>query len=428
MASSEPLRLGEWEHGRSTKPAGFGDDQAARDLAARLTESRLLTIRELRDSIEVESNSRVGHARIGDLDVVIEPKLMRGTLGAIVSYAYRTTSLAVLPEASIAVGDDAVLELLISAYLIEVRHLITAGLVRDYVAVQEDLAAPRGRIEFSRLARRGGVVAAQLPCRHFLHTADNPWNRALAAGVEHCLRHAHDPRNTGTASLLRQELREVAGGTQIDNAALSSLLAGGNRRFARYAPAVHLLQLIVASQGALLLDLGRTISLPGFLFDMNLLWQHVLERLLVENAPSGSTVALQHSLHDLFHYESARRRDPVPRPDFAWLVGGQCVGLLDAKYRDLSVLPLGRDMLYQLAVYGLSQAAGATVVALYPTDNPAARDETITVNDAVSGGRRARITLRPVHVTRLAGVVARKGGEGVQMRRELAAELLSGAF
>ena len=57
------------------------------------------------------------------------------------------------------------------------------GLRRGYVRREEDLASPRGRIDFQKMAGRGPVVEATLPCVHHQRDEDRLINRVLLAGV-----------------------------------------------------------------------------------------------------------------------------------------------------------------------------------------------------------------------------------------------------
>lgn len=427
MERDGTLRLSEWDRAESRHPSGFGDDTGARELAARLTASRILAIRELHDRIEVETYSRVGAIRCGELNLVIRPKIAPESLAALFAYAYKSTSVEMFGPTSIPVGDDAILEMLIRQYLVEVRQLVVGGLVHDYVRTEEILTAPRGRILFEQIVGAGGLNSASVPCRHYRHTADSVWNRAVLAGCRLCLSLSSNRANRSSASALAQELQQQIRPMSPGLPSIDDLLPVSNRRFKRYEPALRLLQIFAASRGALVTESDESISLPGFLFDMNLLWQNTLERLLEENAPANTRVLRQHSLHNMFVYETGRKREHVPKPDFAWMEGARCLGLLDAKYRDLSVNPLGRDMLYQLAIYAFSQAQDAMAVALYPCQNAGAREERIRIAEPVHGGARAHIVLRPVNTSLLVRAISAPGSDGILARRALAKDLLAGA-
>jgi hypothetical protein len=62
-------------------------------------------------------------------------------------------------------------------------------------------------------------------------------------------------------------------------------------------------------------------------------------------------------------------------------------------------------MLYQLAIYAMSQPMGSTAAILYPTEDPGATEAIVNINDPITAGTRARVALRPVVVSRLMRVL-----------------------
>jgi len=406
------------------------DTSPATRVVVELLEKRgLLEIRELRRGLSIQSFSHVGRVQVGDLSITVLPKIQRMSLLSLVRYAYELRRLDRISESMLPAAQCGFEDLLIRQLIGEVEELISRGLRRAYVETRERLSSPRGRIDLRRMALDGGTVTATLPCQHHPQTEDTLLNRVLMAGLKLA-------GSMANAVELRRECRRLVAlmedqvsTVRLDRTALARAERQMNRLTTAYASALSIIRLLVEAQG-IVLEGESTTALPGFLFNMNAFFQALLSRFLRENLP-GYSVRDERGLKGMMRYNPQfnpqRRQSPTPRPDFVVLHQGKVETLLDAKYRDLWEKPLPRDMLYQLAVYAISDRQRLQSSILYPTTNPQAREARIDISDPHFGRHLGQVCLRPVFLPFLEQTVHSNTLRARKARADYARQLVFGS-
>ena len=422
------VQLNEWESvDPTTQPMLQGycfQTKGARSLARQLTSEGKLELREAPEGRTIRATSFVGRISIGDLIVSVVPKVAPQELLALFRYAYGLNDLKLLHSTDHSTGGTLFSDLLISQLYSEVRNLLDSSLAKTYERKQESLSAPRGKIDFSRLATQGGLSSARLPCTHFERATDNLLNQVVLAGLQLAAELA-DARELKVA-LRRQKARlsEFARSVPLSFALLRRAQRQVNRLTEPYRSLLCLVELLFSGKFLTLEGARETEPLPGFLFDMNRFFQELLSRFLSENL-RGYELKSERGLGDMMSYvkNPKGRKAPCPRPDYTILKDGKVLALLDAKYRDLWQRSLPRDVLYQLAIYTLSQPRGSTSTILYPAAASDASDAKIKIADPHTGHAAAYVQLRPVHLTSFKALIEATGPEAVKARHEAAHRL-----
>ncbi|NOK06669.1 MULTISPECIES: McrC family protein [Myxococcus] len=406
------LVLREWETAHASEHPVLRElwrtqPEVERD-ARRLGMSNALRVMDGREGVSIKAQRYVGVARLGPLHVTVQPRLAPVDLWYILQYGLGLEKLArpapvdlLLPEASFA--DLIALEL-----LGETKRLSRRGLRRGYISQEEWLSLPRGRLNLPRLEAAMQLTRASLPCSHHTLSTDIPENRMVRAGLKLAADAAYSPALRAELARTERYWGEVCGSMVLDAACLRRLEHGLTRLTAAYAPILRLVSLLHEGRGMSdsLEDLAPGEErLPGFLWDMALLFERFVERFLREHLRDAE-VSRQRRIEGLYSVVrapsgfSARAREP--RPDILLEREGQVVAVLDTKYKDLDEGHLDRSSLYQMSVYAVAHAppdAGATpvpVIVLYPKAGATPADELVYAFKHGRQGRQSHIIVRGI--------------------------------
>ena len=409
------LNLTEWDH---KEPGGtpclkgltLAGDPVARRIADTLRAG--LDIREGYEGLEVTSTSLVGQVDVGPLRVVVTPKLPSMPLATLLRYAYGLRDITTMEETRAPTDRHGFQDLLIALLAAEVEELIHRGLSRRYEPTFESLASPRGRILVDRIAVRGGIREARLPCRHFERRTDWHLNRVLRSGLELAARFAQDSDLRRRAHRLSALFGDVAAMDVLRLQDVDLAERALTRMTFASQPSLTLIRLLLEAQGIAFDPSQPQSRLPGFLFDMNLFFQRLLSRFLRENLTNARIVD-EVAIRNLFSYAAQAnprgRSVPRPRPDYALYRGPSLRAFLDAKYRDVWTKSLPAEWLYQLSIYALASPAQIGVL-LYASMSDSAQDERIEIRQPVAWSSKtpAAVILRPVPLGHLAQRISRE--------------------
>ncbi|MBO0915534.1 restriction endonuclease [Streptomyces laculatispora] len=231
------------------------------------------------------------------------------------------------------------------AYAVErqIDRALRQGLLQGYQRVEESALVLRGRVREAEQIRRHFGRTPPVEITYDAYTADTPENRTLRAACEALLRLPDVPG----------DVRRRLGHQRVRLADAAPLIRGRDlpewtpsRLNARYQPALRLSEAVL--RGTSPEHRAGGLSLDGFLFDMNVLFEDFVTGALREAVREhGFTGRLQ----DPHHLDTAckvRMRPDlvVHRPD-----GRTPVAVVDAKYKTDKTGSYPSADLYQMLAY-----------------------------------------------------------------------------
>lgn len=324
------------ETGRT--PVALGPGQGRRLAASGLVTAVPSTVDD--GMWEVSADRWVGVARVGDVELVIRPKLPIDRLLFLVGYAKNPAGWR-----DETVGLDTrrgLVAAIAQALWRQAEHALRGGLLHGYRVTEETSTVLRGRLREADQLRRHPGRALPLEIRHDDYTADVPENRILLAAITRMLR---VPR-------LDAESRRRLDRLRVWLADASPVVRGmplpawqPTRLNARYHNAVRLAEIVwlaTAPEHAR----GATET-SGFLFDLPRVFEDFVTVALSEH------LAAHHvgTAHPQYRCHLDEAAEVAMRPDLVWQRAGQPVVVVDAKYKQERPSGYPDADLYQMLAY-----------------------------------------------------------------------------
>ena len=287
----------------------------------------------------LKASSYVGAISLGNLTIVVRPKIPIDRLMFLVAYGMDPNDWLKYPfDLS---PDTEVLEAIIPAFLHHMRQAIQRGLLQWYRPEEEALHTVRGRIRFADQVNRRFGIPLPVEVAYDEFTEDIDENRLLKTAL---YRLAHIPVRLAPA---RRDVRALL--PAFNTVELGAYRRGKTLevRYTRlnqhYRPAVELARLIIDNSSLELFH--AEVTGASFLLDMN----RVFERFLF--------VALREALK-LSEREWRKQRLTLDEadainlyPNLSWWRDGRCCFVGDAKYKRIEPMGFRHADIYQMLAY-----------------------------------------------------------------------------
>ena len=297
-------------------------------------------IEDSRAAYILKPSSTVGAVEIGDLSVLIKPKIPIPQLLSLACYAM--SKFKPLPEMFDYPREYALPDILALALVSSARRAFGRGLLHGYLTEEEALYTVRGRIMFAEQIRRRFGVPLPIELRYDEFTDDIQENRLVKAAAA----------RLGRMRLRSRDARVGLGRTAaiLDNVAPVDFPPSNvpevpfDRLNEHYRGVVGLSRLILR-HSAFQSGRGR-VRAAGFLMDMNKVFQEFVTQALRESLEVSAYTFGERNIPSL-------DEDGIVslRPDLVWREGSSWTFVGDAKYKDLSGEHAPNADLYQLLAY-----------------------------------------------------------------------------
>ena len=313
-----------------------------------LTEAHIEVMPSLEEegAYRLRPSSYVGAVNIGDLVVIVRPKVLIDRVMFMIAYSMDPKNWR--SDAVELDRDDDILEGVALAFAHRTRSAIQRGLLQGYRREEEALNIVRGRIRFEdQISRRFGIpFPMEVAYEEF--TEDIEKNRLLKTAIQ---RLGHTYLRSGAVRREVSRLRPAFTTVGIGSYRMGLLPEVGYTRLdEHYRPAVELARLIIENS-TLELRSGEVVG-AAFLVDMNKVFERFLYVALREELGLSES-AWRHGA-DLPLDEGRRIH---MKPDLSWWSADMAkrrtrlIFVGDAKYKNLDLPGFEHSDIYQTLAY-----------------------------------------------------------------------------
>ena len=288
--------------------------------------------------------STIGALELGELSISIRPKLDISRVLFLASYAMGAFKLREMDRFNFEEALSLV-EALALALTATARRAFASGLLHGYRTQEEAMHTVRGRVRIAEQIRRRFGVPLPLEVRYDEFTDDIKANRLVKAAAARLGRMR--VRSQQSRAGLRWVSARLANVSLVEFPANAVPVVSFDRLNAHYREVVALSRLILRYAS---FETGRGGNrAPGFLMDMNVVFQEFVTQALREAlGVSDRTFRADDRIPSVFLDEAKRVR---LKPDLSWWDGQTCTFVGDAKYKRISGEQVPNADLYQLLAY-----------------------------------------------------------------------------
>jgi len=282
---------------------------------------------------------RVGAVRIGELEIVVEPKVGPEGLLFLLGYA---ADPGFRPEDVEGGERDDLLPVLAESLARQVERATRPGVLQGYVTLDEALPVVRGRLRAAeQMGRRPGMLLP-VEVTYDEYSVDIPENRIVRSAV----------RRMMAVPRVRPEIRRRLGHLDGRLDGVTPLISGepvpswqSSRLNQRYVPALRLAEIVLRHLSAEAGEAG--VPVVSFVVDMAKVFEDFVTTALRE-----ATAAFPGRTEGQYWIDLAVDGGVPMRPDVVHLAGGRARAVFDAKYKiESDVRGVPNADVYQMLAY-----------------------------------------------------------------------------
>jgi len=257
-------------------------------------------------------------------------------------------------EASLKKRYNSILEVYYEMYVKELENLVKNGLIKKYNRIESNQLALKGRLAFSKHLQKNVIHKERFYIEHQIYNHNHLLHQILLKGL-FALESLSPTTLINRVKRLQLSFNDFDK-VEITNSHFSKLTL--NRKTVPYSKALDIAKMLILNYSPSL-NSGQDNMLT-LLFDMNLLWEEYIYRILNKYKPTGYFVSYQNKKK---FWESK-----VIKPDIVINDNNENTFIIDTKWKVIEATKPSDNDLKQIFAYNLRWQAEKSIL-LYPKTN-----------------------------------------------------------